>query len=115
MLSAIAARREGLLWLAIQGGFILLSISASKGWRYLIEGQRQRALERITSGIRPGVEVELKDRRSSLHVRGEPAPASDDAREPPPGGEGTPLLVDIVRLDTHRQIRPSEGGWAPPA
>jgi hypothetical protein len=116
MPSAIASYEGSLFWLAIfQGILAVLPVSAYKGWRYLIEGQRQRAAERIARNIRPGVEVELKDRRSSLHVHRHLRTARADAQGLPPKREGGPLLADIVPLDAHRQVKPSQSGWTPPA
>ncbi|SRR6266545_2709918 len=116
MLSAIAPYGDSLFWLVIVQGILgVLPVSAYKGWQYLIEGQRQRTAERIAWKIRPGVEVELEDRQSSLHVRGHLTTARADAQGSPPEREGRPLLVDIILLDAHRQAKPCESGWAPPA
>ena len=118
MLSVIASYQQNLLWVAaVQGVFTVLYLSASKGWQYLIEGQRQRAAERIACKGRAVIEVRVQDRRSFLHVRSDLTTADPDPHRPPPPPErnGETLLADIILLDAHRKEKLSESSWAPPA
>jgi hypothetical protein len=116
MLSAITSYEGGLLWLTIiQAILAVLSVSAHKAWQYLIEGQRQRTLERMARTIPLGVEAKLQDRRSYIHVRSNLITDGGHVQGPPPDREQERQLADVVLLDTHRQIKPNESSWAPPA
>jgi hypothetical protein len=85
MCSAIAASQDSALWeVALQGLVALVLMANYQGFRYLLERQQQRTLRDITREIRPGIQVEFKDRHSSLRVHHDPAPATAGLQEPPP-------------------------------
>jgi hypothetical protein len=116
VLNFIAFYERSLLYLTIiQGAFGVLSVSAYKGWQYLIEGQRQRATAHITWLIREGMDVKLQDRRSLLHIRSDISTEGAYPQGPPPKQDGGPILADIIILDVYRQRKSSKETWAPPA
>jgi hypothetical protein len=116
VLSVVASYERSLLYLTIiQGAFGVLSVSAYKGWQYLIEGQRQRATAQLTWLIREGMDVKLHDRRSLLHIRSDITTEGHYPQGPSPKHEGEPILADVIILDVYRQSKLSEETWAPPA
>jgi hypothetical protein len=113
MLKAVASCGDSCLWpLAVHGVLAVVSLSVYKCWQYLIEGQRQRAAERIACKIRPGTDVEL-DRRSSLYVRRDLAATGTGSQGRLPDRHGELLLVDMVMPDAHEE-KPRGNGWMPP-